>query len=192
MRSPRSRDDKTREAADGFDGSWVAHPGHGRVCREAFDCGLGDRRTRSADSERGGVGHGRPAARRRVDAGARSPRSALRSNISVGIQYLESWLRGFGAVGINNLMEDAATAEISRSQIWQWLNNGVVLAEGHAVTPELVGRLIEEEVAAIRERVGADAFESGRWTDARTVFTEVALVDDFADFLTIPAYALLP
>ena len=118
--------------------------------------------------------------------------AGLRSNISVGIQYLESWLRGSGAVGINNLMEDAATAEISRSQVWQWLHNDVELAGGQLVTRELVEQMVEEEMAKIRERVGDDAFASGRWDDARATFTQTALADDYVDFLTLPAYERMP
>jgi malate synthase len=104
----------------------------------------------------------------------------LRNNISVGLQYLESWLRGGGAVAINNLMEDAATAEISRSQIWQWIHNGVKLPSGEPITAALVGRLEDEELAAL----GAD----GRFAEARKLFERVALNDDFADFLTTVAY----
>jgi malate synthase len=118
--------------------------------------------------------------------------AGLRSNIGVGLQYLAVWLGGSGAVGINNLMEDAATAEISRSQVWQWLHNDVQLADGPVVTRDLVERVIEEEMAAIRERIGQEAFASGRWDDARALFTEMALSDDFAEFLTIPAYEQMP
>jgi malate synthase len=116
----------------------------------------------------------------------------LRSNVSVGIQYLEAWLRGSGAVGINNLMEDAATAEISRSQVWQWLHNSVQLADGETVTRELVERIIQEELDAIRKTTGEDVFAAGRWDDARSLFTEMALADDFAEFLTLPAYERMP
>jgi malate synthase len=111
----------------------------------------------------------------------------LRSNIEVGIRYLESWLRGTGAVGIHNLMEDAATAEISRSQVWQWLHTGTALADGRVVTRELVEKLIEEEYAEI---AGADA--SPGVADARDLFTEMALSDHYEDFLTIPAYERMP
>jgi malate synthase len=184
-------DDKAREAGDGFDGSWVAHPGMVETCRAAFTAVLGDR-PNQLDRLRADVS---VSAEQLLDV-ASTPgqvtEAGLRSNISVAVQYLESWFRGIGAVGIDNLMEDAATAEISRSQIWQWLHNDVELADGQLVTRALVERLIDEEVAAIGDRVGADAFESGRWTDARTVFTDVAVVDEFADFLTIPAYELLP
>jgi malate synthase len=117
--------------------------------------------------------------------------AGLRSNISVGIQYLESWLRGSGAVGINNLMEDAATAEISRSQVWQWLHNGVELSDGTTVTRELVEKLVDEEMAAIAESRG-DAYGGGRWDDARALFTEMAVADEYADFLTLPAYERMP
>ena len=109
----------------------------------------------------------------------------------MGIRYLESWLRGSGAVGINNMMEDAATAEISRSQVWQWLHNDLTLDDGQTVTRDLVGRLIEEEMSAIRGQAG-DAFDRGRWDDARSLFTEMALAEDFEDFLTIPAYERMP
>ena len=108
------------------------------------------------------------------------------------MQYLATWLRGSGAVAIYNLMEDAATAEISRSQVWQWLHNSVELSDGQTVTRELVQRLIEEEMAAIRERVGDEAFEKGRWGDARDLFTEMALADEYPEFLTLPAYERMP
>jgi malate synthase len=185
------KDDKTREANDGFDGSWVAHPGMVETCREAFTAVLGDR-PNQLDKLREDV---QVTAAQLLDV-ASTPgevtENGLRSNISVGIQYLESWLRGSGAVGINNLMEDAATAEISRSQVWQWLHNSVELADGQTVTRELVERLIEEEMAAIRERVGDEAFEKGRWADARALFTEMALADEYPDFLTLPAYERMP
>jgi malate synthase len=184
------RDDKTREAGDGFDGSWVAHPGMVEVCREAFTAVLGDR-PNQIDKKREDV---HVTAEQLLDV-ASTPgevtEEGLRNNVSVGIQYLESWLRGSGAVGIFNLMEDAATAEISRSQVWQWLHNDVELAGGRTVTRELVEEIIESEMGAIRERAG-DAFDSGRWNDARALFTEMALADEYPDFLTLPAYERMP
>jgi malate synthase len=184
------RDDKTREAGDGFDGSWVAHPAMVALCTEVFDAVLGDR-PNQLDRTRDEVS---VTADELLDVGS-TPGSVteggLRANISVGVQYLEAWLRGSGAVGINNMMEDAATAEISRSQVWQWLHNDVRLDDGQTVTRELVERLIEEELAAIRGKAG-DAFEHGRWQDARDLFTEMALAKDFSDFLTIPAYERMP
>jgi malate synthase len=185
------KDDKTREANDGFDGSWVAHPGMVETCKEAFTAVLGDR-PNQIDNTRDDV---QVTAEQLLDVAATPgevTEEGLRNNISVGIQYLESWLRGSGAVGINNLMEDAATAEISRSQVWQWLHNDVELSNGHTVTREHVQELIDQELAAIREKVGDEAFSQGRWDDARDTFTEMALADEYADFLTLPAYARMP
>jgi malate synthase len=184
------RADKEREANDGFDGSWVAHPGMVDLCREVFTGVLGDR-PNQLDRTREDV---QVSAAQLLDVRSTPgevTEAGLRSNISVGIQYLESWLRGSGAVGINNLMEDAATAEISRSQVWQWLHNGVRLADGEPVTRELVERLINAEMAAIADSRG-EAFSSGRWDDARALFTEMALADEFPDFLTLPAYERMP
>ncbi|MDQ4007846.1 MAG: malate synthase A, partial [Actinomycetota bacterium] len=161
------------------------------VCREAFTAVLGDR-PHQIDNKREDV---QVSAQQLLDVAATPgevTEEGLRSNISVGIQYLESWLRGGGAVGINNLMEDAATAEISRSQVWQWLHNDVELAGGRRVTRDLVERLIESEMAGIRDRVGEEAFAGGRWEDARATFAEVALADEYADFLTLPAYERMP
>jgi malate synthase len=118
----------------------------------------------------------------------RATEAGLRNNVDVGLRYLEAWLRGNGAVGIHNLMEDAATAEISRSQIWQWVHNDVRLDTGEPVTPDLVRRIADEELAAIRDDIGAQAYEAGRFPTARELFERVALADDFADFLTLPAY----
>jgi malate synthase len=184
------RDDKSRESQDGFDGSWVAHPDLVPVCREIFDEVLGsspnqlaklrdDVRVTAADllaidKTPGGI----------TEAG-------LRNNISVGLQYLANWLAGTGAVAIFNLMEDAATAELSRSQVWQWLHNDVALAEGPQVTTELVERIIGEELATIREQSGT-AFDAVRYEQAVALFKEVALADDYAEFLTIPAYERMP
>jgi len=184
------RDDKTREAGDGFDGSWVAHPAMVPLCTEVFDSVLGDR-PNQVDRTRDEV---HVTAEQLLDVRSTPgavTEAGLRSNISVGVQYLEAWLRGSGAVGINNMMEDAATAEISRSQVWQWLHNDVTLDDGQTVTRDLVERLIEEEMGAIRDKAG-DAFARGRWDDARSLFTEMALADDFEDFLTIPAYERMP
>ena len=127
------REDKTREAADGFDGSWVSHPGMVEVCREAFTAVLGDR-PNQLERTRPEV---KVSAAQLLDiasAGGQVTEGGLCNNVSVGIQYLESWLGGSGAVGINNLMEDAATAEISRSQVWQWLHNDVELSRGEIIT----------------------------------------------------------
>jgi len=186
------KDDKTRAAADGFDGSWVAHPGMVSTCRDAYDAVLGDR-PNQRDRLREEVS---VSAEELLDVRSTPgdvTEAGLRGNVSVALQYIETWLRGQGAVGINNMMEDAATAEISRCQVWQWLNNDIELSDsGQRVTRELVERVIAEEDAAIRARLGDDAFAAGRWDDARTLFTDLALADELADFLTIPAYERMP
>jgi len=117
--------------------------------------------------------------------------AGLRNNVDVGLRYLEAWLGGHGAVGIHNLMEDAATAEISRSQVWQWVHSNVRFDTGETVTANLVRRILDEELAAIRVEIGDQAFDSSRFDDARQLFEQVALADDFADFLTLPAYAMV-
>jgi malate synthase len=181
------REDKEREAADGFDGSWVAHPDLVGVCAEIFDRVLGDR-PNQLDRQRPDVS---VTAAQLLDVAATPgavTEAGVRGNVSVALQYLESWLRGNGAVGINNLMEDAATAEISRSQVWQWIHNGVRLDDGAAVTADLVHRLEDEELAALRSALGDEAWAASRFDDARKLFERVALADDFADFLTTAAY----
>jgi len=176
--------DKAREAGDGFDGSWVAHPGMVETCREQFDKVLGER-PNQLDNLRADV---RVTAAQLLDVRATpgAPTEAgLRNNVSVGIQYLTTWLSGTGAVGIFNLMEDAATAEISRSQIWQWLHNGIVLDTGQPVTAEFVERVVDEEIAKL------DGDPAG-YAEARSMFLQVAVADDFVDFLTLPAYERMP
>ncbi|HET8684592.1 MAG TPA: malate synthase A, partial [Micromonosporaceae bacterium] len=188
------REDKEREATDGFDGSWVAHPDLVPVCREVFDRFLGDH-PNQLHRRRDDV---RVTAGQLLDIAATPgavTREGLRTNVSVGIQYLAAWLAGNGAVAINNLMEDAATAEISRSQVWQWLHNGVRLDDGEPVTAELVRRIEDEELARIRAKAGGDAAggdgDKGRLDEARALFEQVALADEFVDFLTLPAYELV-
>ena len=184
------RDDKTRESRDGFDGSWVAHPDLVPVCREVFDGVLGD-----SANQLGKLREDVSVTAADLLSISKTPggitEAGLRNNISVGLQYLANWLAGNGAVAIFNLMEDAATAEISRSQVWQWMHNDVSLAEGPLITRELVERLIGEELAAIREQYG-DAFDEAKFDEATALFTAVALADDYADFLTIPAYERMP
>src|SRR6266508_4224175 len=115
----------------------------------------------------------------------------LRNDVGVALQYLSSWLRGTAAVAIFNLMEDAATAEIARSQVWQWVHNGVKLAEGATVTPELVRRVEDEELDKLRRAVGDEVYAASRAKEARELFERVALGDDFIEFLTVPAYDYL-
>jgi malate synthase len=176
----RVSEDKNREAQQGYDGTWVAHPDLVPVARDCFDRELGDRsnqleripdhRTVSADD----------LLDFHID-GASVSLAGVRSNIRVGLLYLASWLHGTGAVAIDNLMEDVATAEISRSQIWQWVKRQTRTADGQLIDAPLINRLAAEE----RETAEADLARA--WQ----VFSEVALEEDFVDFLTIPAYELL-
>src|SRR5829696_9241698 len=181
--------DKEREANDGFDGTWVAHPDSVRVATEAFDAVLGDR-PNQVDKQRDDV---EPSADALVDV-ASTPGSrteeGLRSNVNVGIQYLSSWLRGNGAAAIYGLMEDAATAEIARGQVWQWIHRGATLDDGRRITPELVQELETSELEKIRSEIGDDEWfeREGRPDLSRSLFERVALSDDFIEFLTLPAY----
>jgi malate synthase len=117
--------------------------------------------------------------------------AGLRENIRVGVQYIEAWLRGRGAVPLYNLMEDAATAEISRGQIWQWIRHKALLSDGREVTPALFRQVLDEEMAALKETLPAAAFEGGRFAEAIKIFTDMSLSDGFEEFLTLPAYRAL-
>jgi malate synthase len=184
------REDKTRESGDGFDGSWVAHPDLVALCKEVFDGVLG-----SSPNQLGKTREDVSVTAEDLLAVSKTPgaitEAGLRNNISVALQYLASWLGGSGAVGIFNLMEDAATAEISRSQTWQWIHNDVTLDDGPLVTQDLVERLIDEELSKIRAAAG-EGFDAERYGQAVALFSEVALADNFAEFLTIPAYERMP
>ncbi|MFN2520111.1 MAG: malate synthase A [Candidatus Limnocylindria bacterium] len=184
------REDKVREATDGFDGTWVAHPDLVPVAMEEFDRVLGERRNQ-LERDRPEVRVTAQTLMRVGVPGGTITDNGLRNNVSVGIQYLASWLRGTGAAAINNLMEDAATAEIARSQVWQWVHHRGRLSDGPEITAELVRRIEDEELANIRDTVGPEFFAAGRYDDARRLFERVALSDDFVEFLTLPAYELL-
>jgi malate synthase len=176
------RDDKAREAGDGFDGSWVAHPGMVALCREEFDGVLGDK-PNQLDRLRDDV---QVTAEQLLDVAAtegEATEAGLRGAVDVGVRYIASWLGGNGAAAIHNLMEDAATAEISRSQIWQWVRNGVELSNGVKVTEELVRTVLDEVRKELDGVVPAELLES-----AVELFEQVALADEFPDFLTLPAY----
>ncbi|MCQ4043134.1 malate synthase A [Streptantibioticus rubrisoli] len=182
--------DKDREAADGFDGSWVAHPDLVPVARASFDAVLGDRPNQK-DRLREDV-HVTAEQLLAIDSlDAKPTYEGLRNAVQVGIRYIEAWLRGLGAVAIFNLMEDAATAEISRSQIWQWIDAGVVFEGGEKATAELARRVAAEELAAIRAEIGDEAFAAGSWQQAHDLLLQVALDERYVDFLTLPAYELL-
>jgi malate synthase len=175
------RADKEREAGDGYDGSWIAHPGLLPVAKEVFD------RVMPGPNQ---------IARRRDDVRAASAdlltvpggsitEAGLRQNIDVGIGYVEAWLRGLGCVPLHHLMEDAATAEISRAQVWQWRRYGAKLADGRVVDAALIDAMIGEQLAA------APSAPGGRHKDAAALFRKLVEADDFAEFLTLPAYDML-
>jgi len=178
------REDKDREANSGYDGSWVAHPDLIPIARESFDRVLGDTPNQKHNLREDVSVKGEQLVDPNIP-GSSVTEAGVRMNISVGLQYIDNWLRGIGAAAIFNLMEDAATAEISRAQLWQWRRHGVKTAEGDLITPEYYEKIKAEEL----EKVGG--IETGRLADAVKVLDELVLSDDFVDFLTIPAYALL-
>ncbi|GAA1208654.1 malate synthase A [Rhodoglobus aureus] len=173
--------DKRREATDGFDGTWVAHPDLISTARAEFDTVLGDR-PNQIDRLRDDV-HvtAEDLLDLRIDGSVTD--AGVRSNVSIAVRYIESWLRGVGAAAIDNLMEDAATAEISRSQLWQWMHQRVVTAEGTAITHSRIETELKETLAEI-ERTPGDRFD-----DAAAVFREVTLEEEFPTFLTLSAYS---
>jgi malate synthase len=173
--------DKRREAGDGFDGTWVAHPDLIPIAQEEFDAVLGER-PNQVDRQRDDV-HVTASDLLDLHIGRPITARGVRDNVSVAIRYLEAWLRGLGAVAIDNLMEDAATAEISRSQVWQWIHQDRTTEDGTAITPEYVEGLIRDVVAQATRSAG-DRFE-----DAAEIFREVALREEFPAFLTLGAYS---
>ncbi|HEX6140549.1 MAG TPA: malate synthase A, partial [Candidatus Limnocylindria bacterium] len=178
------REDKRREAGDGSDGTWVAHPDLVPVAGEIFDAVLGD-----APNQKGHSPQAAPSASDLLDLqvpGGAVTEAGVRTNVSVALQYLVSWLDGNGAAAINNLMEDAATAEISRSQLWQWRTHGVALDDGRPMSPGLYAAIRDDELGRLRA-----AAPSLRWTDAASLLDDLVLAGEFADFLTVPAYQLL-
>ncbi|HEX4806247.1 MAG TPA: malate synthase A, partial [Conexibacter sp.] len=182
--------DKAREAGDGMDGTWVAHPDLVPVAMEQFDAVLGER-PNQVERLRDDVEVGAADLLALGETPGEVTEEGLRGNVNVAIQYLSSWLRGNGAAGINNLMEDAATAEIARTQVWQWVHHGTALPDGRTITRELVEQVVEQELAAIRAAYGDEAFAAARPDDARRLFERVALDDPFEEFLTTPAYDVL-
>jgi malate synthase len=181
--------DKEREATYGHDGTWVAHPALVPVAQEAFDR-LMPAPNQIATKRREDV---KVSAADLVRFEPEQPitEAGLRLNISVAIQYVGAWLAGQGAVPIFNLMEDAATAEISRSQVWQWIRSPKGrLDDGRKVTKELVAALLPQEMAKIRELLGAD-YAAGRYEEAAKIFADLVDSDRFVEFLTLPAYDLI-
>jgi len=184
----RVRADKRREVNDGHDGTWVAHPGLVAIALEEFDAVM--KSPNQIDRKREDV-HVTAADLLKVPEGTITE-SGLRNNISVSLQYLESWLRGSGCVPINNLMEDAATTEISRSQIWEWIHHPKgILEDGRKVTIELYYELAKDELEKIRSTVGEQQFARSKFQTAAEILDKVIIPDQFVEFLTLPAYQYL-
>jgi malate synthase len=179
--------DKRREAGNGHDGTWVAHPGLVPIAREVFDAEMPGPNQLAKRREDVTVGERDLLA---VPSGTRTE-AGLRWNLRVGVQYLEAWLRGVGCVPLYNLMEDAATAEISRTQIWQWLRHAAKLDDGRIVDAALVSELLASEMAAVRAEIGPARYDGGRFTDAVALFERLIFSTTFEEFLTVPAYELL-
>jgi malate synthase len=181
------RADKLREVRDGHDGTWVAHPGLVSVAREVFDLHMPG--PHQIDRKRLDV----TAAARdllRVPEGTRTE-AGLRQNVDVGVRYLEAWLGGSGCVPLHHLMEDAATAEISRTQVWQWIRHGARLDDGQAITAQMFRGVLDREMGRFREELGAERFGAGRFREARDLFERLSTADSCADFLTLAAYDML-
>jgi malate synthase len=181
------RADKEREVRDGYDGTWVAHPDLVPVAKEVFD------RMMPQPNQLSRVRLHVRVLRDdllKIHEGSKTE-DGFRLNIRVGVQYIEAWLRGRGAVPIYNLMEDAATAEISRAQIWQWIKYGVVFDSGAKATPLFFERALQEEMARVKREIGAKAYAQGRFPEAIALFRKVSLAPKFVEFLTLPAYELI-
>ncbi|HEY4382957.1 MAG TPA: malate synthase A, partial [Ktedonobacteraceae bacterium] len=181
----RVRADKHREATDGHDGTWVAHPGLVPIALEEFNAVM--KGPNQIERKREDV-HVTAAQLLEVPEGTITE-AGLRNNISVSLQYLESWLRGLGCVPINNLMEDAATVEISRAQIWQWAHHPKgVLDDGRKVTIDLFHQLMAEELEKLKAAIGEEQYQQRKFETASRILDQIISSDHFIEFLTLPAY----
>jgi malate synthase len=174
------RADKEREVGEGHDGTWVAHPGLVALAKDVFDKGMPE--ANQIARKRQDV-HVTAADLLKVPTG-QVTEQGLRSNINVGLGYVESWLRGLGCVPLYNLMEDAATAEISRSQVWQWIRHGAKLADGRTIDRTLAGEILDEELGKLKD----GAARGNRYDDAAKLFRDMIEAERFVEFLTLPAY----
>jgi malate synthase len=185
------RADKQREADNGHDGTWVAHPGLASTAMEIFNAHLDNKKTgnqsnqlevlREQDAPITAADLLQPSAGECTEEG-------MRLNIRITLQYIEAWIRGLGCVPIYGLMEDAATAEISRTSIWQWIHHGVTLSNGKLVTKDLFKQFLQEEMINVRKELGEEKFAGGKFERAAGIFIELNTRDTLADFLTVPAY----
>ncbi|MGP2728884.1 malate synthase A, partial [Serratia marcescens] len=183
------RADKELEASNGHDGTWVAHPGLADTVMEVFGKALGDRQNqlevlREQDAPISAAQLLEPCDGERTEAG-------MRANIRVAVQYIEAWISGNGCVPIYGLMEDAATAEISRTSIWQWIHHEKSLSDGRPVTKALFRQMLQEEMLVVREEVGEARFNAGRYEEAARLMERITTQDELIDFLTLPGYELL-
>ncbi|MBG6248926.1 malate synthase A [Candidatus Symbiopectobacterium sp. PLON1] len=183
------RQDKALEAKNGHDGTWIAHPGLADTVMAVFDDALGERVnqlevSREGDAPIGAAELLAPCPGERTEAG-------MRANIRVAVQYIEAWISGNGCVPIYGLMEDAATAEISSTSIWQWIHHGKTLSDGQVVTKALFQRMLTEEMLVIQEELGEARFSGGRFDEAARPMDQITTQDKLIDFLTLPGYTLL-
>ena len=176
--------DKKREAGDGHDGTWVAHPGMVGIAKEEFDAVM--KQANQIARKRQDV-HVSAADLIAMPTGPKTE-AGLRQNVAVGIGYVEAWLRGIGCVPLFNLMEDAATAEISRAQVWQWIRHNQSLDDGRPVSKELVRQIVREENDRVKAAMGDDAYAKGRYEDAAQLMIDLVEQPQFVEFLTLPAY----
>ncbi len=182
--------DKEREASNGHDGTWVAHPGLAATANAVFNNYLKDGKTnqlhisRSEDAPVTAADLLAPSAGERTEAG-------MRINIRVALQYIAAWISGKGCVPIYGLMEDAATAEICRTSIWQWIKHGKTLNNGQLVTKELFAQMLQQEAAVVREEVGEELWQQQQFERAQALLLQITTADQLVDFLTLPAYELL-
>ena len=181
------RADKLREVTNGHDGTWVAHPALVSIAREVFDATMKGKN--QLDKKRDDVNVTKSELLA-VPPGTRTE-AGLRHNVRVGVQYIESWLRGLGCVPIYNLMEDAATAEISRAQVWQWIRHQAPLDDGSTVSPARFRAVVAEEMDRVRAEIGDERFAGGKFEEARELFERLSLAPHFEEFLTLPAYELI-
>jgi len=179
------REDKRREAGDGHDGTWVAHPGLVPIAKEIFDKHMPQ--PNQIDRQRDDV-NVTASDLLKVPDGTITEQG-LRTNVNVGVAYLEAWLAGNGCVPLYNLMEDAATCEISRTQIWQWIRNDQgLLEDGRKITADLFRKILQEELKRWEGAVGAERYRNGRFAQAAQIFDDMTSADELPEFLTIPAY----
>jgi malate synthase len=181
------RADKQREADNGHDGSWIAHPALAGVVNKVYSGAFKPGKTNQLEITRNNDG---PITARDLLEPPEGPFSeqGLRNNIRVALQYIEAWLGGLGAVAIYGLMEDAATAEISRASIWQWIRNGATLSNGQTMTADYFRKVMAEEIDVVKKEVGAERWESGRFAEAIELLDKLCASDDFDAFLTLEAY----